>query len=352
MAKIKHGVIGLGGMGSWHASSVKAYLPEEMDTIAAYDIRPEVRQHAEEMGLKFYDNLEDFLASDVELVTVATPNNFHCELTCAALNAGKHVVCEKPIAMNSKEVELMIATAKKNNKVFSCHQNRRWDKDFRIIKEVVESGIIGKPYYFESRVQGSRRSLVGWRGYAVNGGGMVFDWGFHLFDQLLWLIDSPVVMVSAVLDQVFSSEVDDNFRAFIQFENGMSALVEIATNCFINQPRWHVSCVDGTVEVEDWSCNGKIVKLSDTGEMSWDNDIVYTVAGPTRTMAPRPVHTTTVLPLPDPHPEWGDFYRNIIGTIRGEQEQIVKPEQTLRVINLVDTILEVSKTGTPVKCRI
>lgn len=350
--KVKHGIIGLGGMGGWHADQIKNLLSDEMETIAVYDIRPEVRERAEARGLKFCDTLEEFLATDVELVTVATPNNFHKPLTIAALDAGKNVVCEKPVAMNAAELEEMIAAAKRNGKIFACHQNRRWDRDFRIIKDIVESGIIGKPYYFESRVQGSRRSLAGWRGYAVNGGGMVYDWGVHLFDQLLWLIDSPVVQVAPVLNKVFSSEVDDNFKVFFTFENGVNALVEIATNCFINQPRWHVSCVDGTVQIDDWACNGKIVKLSDTGEMSWEDDIVYTVAGPTRTMAPRPVQTTSVLPLPDINPKWEDYYRNIMAAMRGEAEVIVKPEQTLRVMHLVDTIFECAKTGTPVKCRI
>ncbi|MBO5274870.1 MAG: Gfo/Idh/MocA family oxidoreductase [Clostridia bacterium] len=350
--KIKHGIIGLGGMGSWHCDNVKAHLSDRMEVVAAYDIRPEVKDHAENKGLKFYENLDDFLASDIDLVTIATPNNFHMPLTVAALNAGKHVICEKPIAMNAGELETMIAAAKTNGKVFACHQNRRWDRDFRIIKSLVDDGSLGKPYFIESRVQGSRRSLVGWRDYAVNGGGMVYDWGIHLIDQIMWMIDSPVVQIAPNLHKVFSREVDDNFKVLFTFENGVSALVEVSTNCFINQPRWHVSFEEGTAIVEDWDCHGKIVKLSDSGEMSWDNDIVYTSAGPTRTMAPRPVHTTKQLELPKVNTDWADYYRNIVDVIAGDAELIVKPEQTLRVMRVIDAIFECDRTGEPIKCRI
>ncbi len=353
MADFKMAIIGYGGMGSWHHASVRDNV-KSFEVVAAWDIREEAREEAKKRGLYAYGSLQELLDDkSIDLVTIAVPNNFHKELTIACLKAGKNVICEKPVAMNADELREMMAAAKETGKLFSIHQNRRWDTDYRIIRKIIEDGTIGKPYMLESRIQGSRRSLVGWRGYKINGGGMVYDWGVHCFDQMLDLFDSPVVSVTAHLFNVFSQDdVDDNFKALLRFENGVSALVEVDTNCFINLPRWHMSCTDGTAVIDDWDCNGKIVKLSSDAQMTWENDIVYTSAGPTRTMAPRPVETTAVLELPKVHPQWSEYYENVASVLKGEAELIVKPEQALRVMTLIDTIFESHRLGKPVECRI
>ena len=348
----KSAIIGYGGMGNWHHASIKEKI-SRMDVKGVWYIRPEVKETAAKNGVSFYSSLDELLNDkELDIVTIATPNNFHKELSIACMKAGKNVVCEKPVTLNSGELEEIIKVSEQTGKIFSVHQNRRWDKDFVIVKKILNDNIIGKPYYIESRVQGSRRSLHGWRGHKVNGGGMVYDWGVHLIDQLLFLIDSPVVSVDASLYNIFSTEVDDNFKATLKFDNGINALVEIATNCFINQPRWHVSCNEGTAVVNDWDCSGKIVKLSDNKIMEWADDIVYTSAGPTRTMAPRPSETVTTLSLPEVETDWADYYNNIIDTIENNAELIVKPSQSLRVMNVIDSIFEASASGQSVKCRI
>ena len=281
-------LIGFGGMGGWHFQNIRDRLPE-LRTKGAYDIRPEALEKAGEKGLTAYRSAEELLADpEVDLVTIAVPNNFHKDYAIRCLEAGKNVICEKPVTMNAAELEEIIAAARRTGKVFSIHQNRRWDRDYRIIKQILADGSIGKPYFIESRVQGSRGAMYGWRSHKVNGGGMLFDWGVHLIDQMLDLLDSPVVSVCAHLQKVFGSEVDDNIKVFLRFENGVSATCEMSTNCFVNLPRWHMSCTGGTVVVEDWSCKGRMVKLNTDAEMAWDDEIVYTEAGPTRTMAPRP----------------------------------------------------------------
>ena len=105
--------------------------------------------------------------------------------------------------------------------------------------------------------------------------------------------------------------------------------------------------------VENWECNGKIVKLAENAdEMSWADDIVYTAAGPTRTMAPRPAHTTEVLELPKVQGSWAEYYKNIIAVLNGEAELIVKPAQCLRVMKLIDLAFKASETGGAVSCDI
>ena len=332
-------IIGYGGMGSWHHRSIKEKVPE-INVYGALDIREEAREKARAAGLFVYDSLDALLADkNIDIVTVATPNNFHKDYAIACLRAGKNVVCEKPVAMNAAELTEMISAARESNSLFTVHQNRRWDRDYRIVKKTLDDGVIGSPYFIESRVQGSRGAMYGWRGYKENGGGMALDWGVHLLDQLLYMIDSPVVSVYAHFVELFSV-VDDNEHIILRFENGVMAHIEISTNCLILQPRWHVSASDGTLQIDDWSCRGKIVKLKADREMEWTDDIIYTEAGPTRTMAPRPSFTTEELPLPAVDTDWSDFYRNVAGVLDRGEELIVKPEQALRVMRVVDAVFE------------
>lgn len=353
MKKHKLAVIGYGGMGSWHCQNVSEKIPQ-ICVYGAWDIRPEALDKAREKGLYTYSSLDELLEDrEVELVTIAVPNNFHKELAIACLRAGKNVVCEKPVTMNAGDLEEIMAVAQETGKLFSVHQNRRWDKDYRIVRKIIEDGKLGTPYFIESRVQGSRGAMYGWRGYKVNGGGMVLDWGVHLLDQMMDMIHSPVVSVDAHLQTVFSEEVDDNIKLFLRFENGVSALLEMSTNCFVNLPRWHVSCTGGTAVVEDWSCKDKTVQLrEDAGQMAWDDDIVYTEAGPTRTMAPRPAYTTKEEALPEVETDWADYYKNIVDVIDNGAELIVKPEQCLRVMKVIDLIFESEKLGHGLACHI
>ncbi len=338
--KHKMAIIGFGGMGNWHKRKVGGGIPE-IDVWGVYDLREEANEKAREDNLKVYSSFEAILEDvEVDIVLVSTPNNFHKDYVIRSLEAGKHVICEKPVAMNAEELEAMMAAAKKANRLFSVHQNRRWDKDYQTVKSILAEESIGTPYFIESRVLGSRGAMHGWRSYQVNGGGMVLDWGVHLIDQALELIDSPVVSVTGHLQSVFSDEVDDNIKILLGFENGVSYLLEMSTNCFINLPRWHVSCTKGTAIVKDWECHGEIVTLQEDGPLQWEDDIVYTAAGPTRTMAPRPEHTVHRYPLPEVETDSIRYYQNIVAVLDRGEELIVKPEQCLRVMKVIDMIFE------------
>lgn len=345
-------IIGFGGMGSWHYENISSKIPQ-INVKGIFDIRDQANQKAQELGVFVYPTLQALLEDhDIDLVTIAVPNNFHKDLSIQCMRAGKHVICEKPVTMDANELVEIIRVSEETGKLFSVHHNRRWDKDYVTIKKIISEDMIGKPYFIESRVQGSRRAMHGWRGYKVNGGGMVLDWGVHLLDQLMYMIDSPVVSVAAHLFNNFTEEVDDNIKIFIRFENGVSGLLEMSTNCFVNLPRWHVSCLDGTAVIEDWKCNGKMVQLNTDAVMEWSDDIVYTEAGPTRTMAPRPVQTTKEISLPEVTSDWSDYYNNIVDVLDQKAELIVKPEQVLRVMKVIDLIFKADNNGETTKCHI
>lgn len=339
----KLGIIGYGGMGSWHHKSIKEKV-DGLDVVAAYDIRPERLEVASQAGLKPYSTLEAILADkEIDMITVATPNNFHKQLSIAALRAGKNVVSEKPVTMDASELEEIIKVRNETGKLFAVHQNRRWDKDFRIVRKAINDGLVGKPFYIENRVQGSGGVLHGWRGAKINGGGMLYDWGIHLLDQVMWLIDSPIKEIFAELKYIHNDECDDNFKLYLEFANGISVHIQVDTYCFIPLPRWQVQGDAATLVVNDWACGGKIIRAKE-GEVEWTENIVYTEAGPTRTMAPRHKDTIQEDPLPEVKTDWSDYYKNLMDVIDNGAELIVKPEQSLRVMKVIDAAFLSAKT--------
>ena len=344
-------IIGYGGMGGYHAKQLLS-LPEEFRLAGVYDINPARIDAAEKDGIHGYRSLEEVFADpEVRTVLLAVPNNFHKPLSIAAMRAGKNVICEKPVMLNAAELEEVIAVSKETGRQFSVHQNRRWDKDFLIVKKLIEDGAIGKPFYIESRVQGSKGIPGDWRCVKEAGGGMLLDWGVHLIDQLMYLVDSPVTEVYAHLLSVKFPGVDDNFKLMMRFKNGLSALVEVDTYTFINLPRWHVSGDGGTAQVDDFSCTGRILRAK-TEEMRWEEGIVYTVAGPTRTMAPRPKESIEEQPLPELESDARDYYRNFRDADEGKASLAVTPEQALRVMRVIDAVFASAEKGCSVSLHI
>lgn len=344
------GLIGYGGIGGWHTERLQS-MPD-FEVAAVYDINPARTEKARENGLNGVDSLEEILSDKtIPTVLIATPNNFHKELSIRALEAGKNVICEKPVMMNSAELIEVMAVRDKTGKLFSIHQNRRWDKDFLMVKKTLEDGAIGKPFYIESRVQGSKGVPGDWRCVKEAGGGMLLDWGVHLIDQIMWMTDSPVTQVYAHMLSVKYPEIDDNFKLLLRFENGLSALVEVDTYTFINLPRWHVSGDAGTVQVDDFACGGKIVRAN-TLEMNWDEGIVYTAAGPTRTMAPRPKESLEELALPDIATDARDYYRMFKNADLTGAPLTVTAEQALRVLRVMDAAFESAEKGECIKLRV
>ncbi len=327
-------VVGYGGMGSWHTRTI-GNMPE-CRLAGVYDILPERNRAAEEAGLRAYASLDELLADEaVQLVTVAIPNDQHHDVCVRAMRAGKHVVCEKPVAMNSDELRDMIAVSKACGVVFTVHQNRRWDEDFRIVQKLIADNTLGRVFSIESRVHGSRGIPGDWRNRKAQGGGMVLDWGVHMLDQMDRAMDGrKIETIYAELSHVTNDEVDDGFRILVGYEGGVNWLVEVGTSNFINLPRWYVQGENGSAVIENWQCDGRVVMVSDWEKR--DAVPVVTAAGLTKTMAPRTDDTIKTYPLPRVPSDIRDFYRNVGRAIRGEEAQLIRHEQLLRVMRLME----------------
>ena len=347
--KIGMAVIGYGGMGSHHARNVRLKRPGKFDVVGTFDIREERQKAARIAGLTAFESREALLSDPrVELVVVATPNDVHKEIVIDALRHGKNVICEKPVTMTSADLEDMIAAADETGMLFTVHQNRRWDPDYRTAKEVIESNTLGRVFNVESRVHGSRGIPGDWRSRKAQGGGMLLDWGIHMLDQMLQLMgERRLLSLYAQLTFITNVECDDGFRVICNFEGGTSYMVEILTNNFVNLPRWYINGENGTAIVEDWSRHGKIVKVSD-----WENRECVPIqagVGITKTMAPRNKETIKKYRLPKPKSDWMEYYDNIYGVIRNGAAPIVTHDEQRRLIRLCEAIFESGGTGKTVE---
>jgi len=194
----------------------------------------------------------------IDAVLISTPTAFHFEHATAALSAGKHVMVEKPMAMNLPEAQKLVDMAKARGLVLSVFHNRRWDADFLTVQSAVANGTFGRLINVESRLgqwsscvgPAAREWRPGWRNEAAFGGGGLFDWGSHFIDQLwrLMLPARPVRVFAQLRGNVWTRDCDDFARVVIDFDNGACGLMEVNTTTTRPLPRWHI---DGTAGSAD-----------------------------------------------------------------------------------------------------
>ena len=336
--KIVYGLIGFGGMGKWHTEILES-VPE-IELAGIYDIKEEKRKLAEEAGFHTYETEEAMLADEsIDVILVATPNDTHRPIALRAMEAGKNVIVEKPATLSLKELTELEDMAGKTGQFLTVHQNRRWDEDLLTVREILKDQPMGEIFRIESRVHGSRGIPGDWRKEKAHGGGMVLDWGVHLFDQIFRLTgERRLKTVYATLTNVTNQEVDDGFTAVLRFEGGLEVLVEVGTNNFISLPRWYVLGENGSAVVEDWDLSGKIVKAFSEEEK--EIVPVRTAAGLTKTMAPRREDTIRVEELPRVPGDIADFHRNVAAVLLRGEEPAVKLPEVKRVMRLMETVFE------------
>lgn len=235
--------------------------------------------------------------------------------------------------------------------MFSVDQNRRTNKDFVLMRRKVEEGLLGDVYFIESRVEGSRGMPSGWRTIKALGGGMMLDWGVHLIDQILYMVNKKVTNVYCKMFYVVYHEVEDNFHLTLTFEDGLTAVIEVGTNNFICHPRWYVRGKKGTLQIDGWDCAGKIVRAVDD-ENQWQDEIVYTKAGPTKTMAPRSQGSTEEIALSEPMDVTDSIlvvYDGFLDAVEGKAPLAITPQQALRVMQVMEAAHKSAQSGEAVK---
>ncbi len=332
-------VIGYGGMGKWHTKRISEI--DEVKLLGIFDIKQSQVDLANENGIKAYDSLDALLADkEVDVCTIAIPNDVHKEVAIRCMAAGKNVVCEKPVTLSSADLEEMIAASKEYGVLFTVHQNRRWDEDYLVAKKIVNDKKLGRITRISSRVHGSRGIPGDWRNTKAQGGGMVLDWGVHLLDQMNMMMGEMPVCVYATLSNITNEEVDDGFTSIFKFKNGIEFIVEVATSNFVKLPRWYIEGLNGTAQIDTFKVEegGKIVIA--IADEKHDAVPIITAAGLTKTMAPRSPETIKEFELPRVDTDIHDYYKNIAGVVNGEASQIVTHDQQRELMRLMEAIFE------------
>lgn len=349
---MKHGmvIIGYGNQGQWHHENIRDRIGN-IRVVGAYDIRPERGEAAKAAGLKSFATPEEaFACAEADTALISTPNHVHKEYAIAAMRAGKHVVCEKPVAMNTAELREVLAVAEQTGRVFTVHQNRRWDADYCVVKNILRQELVGKPYFIDSRLFGCKGLPGDWRSAKKAGGGMLYDWSVHLIDQMVDLVRSTPESVYVDAVNVRFPEVDDCNRISVRFSNGVRYQIVVDSWCYIGEGRWHICGDDGTASVPVWGgTEGKVIKAN-IKEIGWEEGFVFTSNGRSSTMAPRPVENLREFAAPVPAlPRWEEFYENFTAAVEGKAELLISHEDNLLVMRILDACFRSAQNGTAEK---
>ena len=326
--------IGVGIMGVGRAGG-EIHMPQfakldGYDIIGVCDVSAQrARQRTAEFGGEIFPSYEAMLDDGrIELVVVATPSSSHADHSIQALEAGKHVVVDKPTATSLEEGERMFATAERCGRILVTYQNRRWDGDFTAVRDAIAGGLIGEPWLIENRVMGAGDrpwgeyglSDVVWRHEKAYGGGYLLDWGPHLIDQALQLAGAPVRSVYAdVRGGVWAKDADDHFMLVMRFANGVLANCIASGVARFEGHRWYVVGTNGTIVSKGWDKPIYVRHAKDGAGTETKLDANKT--------------------------EWERFYEALADALAGEAAVPVTPDDSLRVLRIIEAARESARTG-------
>lgn len=349
MKEVKFGIIGFGYMGHVHEEMLEKKI-DGAKVVAICDIDEENMSDAITKDVLKFTNYEDLLkVEEIDTVLVVIPNHLHKDCVIKAAEAGKNIICEKPVAMNVVELDEMLEAVKKHDVRFTVHHQRRFDEDFRTMKAVYDENSLGKIYTVQTKLYGINGNMHDWHVFKKYGGGMLFDWGVHLLDQLLFMIDGKLNTVYADVRNVINGEVDDYFKVLMKFENGIMAELELGTY-FLKEAdkwferHWFIGGNEGTAYVDGFAPVGKIARTAHLLK-SADKKPTMSKSGPTRSFGPPAPGLLLTEELPHVEVSHSLYFKDYIHAISTGEPFLVKPEEVRRVLSLMEAIRLSSETN-------
>ena len=334
--RLNVGIVGFGRIGAEHAGWLSA--ASNIRPAAVFDPTPARQDLARQRGLRVFDTLQQLLGDpSIDVVLVSSPTAMHFDEAAAALRAGKHVLVEKPMALDASQAGALITLAKPNGRVLSVFHNRRWDIDYLALCAAIRAGELGTVFNVESRI-GQWASCVGpatrdwhptWRNEAEYGGGGLFDWGSHFLDQLwrMMLPAHPVRVFAQLRGNVWTRDCDDLARVCVDFDSGAVGMVEINTTTTAPLPRWHVDASRGSVQAP----------FSLEFDLDVWSELTFTPSdgGPRRRLATPQAAVLSETKI------WERF----AAAVRGEGQPAVTAQSVLPTMALLDAARQSSESG-------
>lgn len=230
---IKTAIVGFGSVAEKMHAPLITVCPD-LELVAVVE-RKTNKSKEKYPSVTIYRSLEELLEkSDVDLVVITTPNTFHFPMAKQCLEAGKHVVIDKPVTIYSYEAEELLELAKKTGKVCSVFHNRRFDGDIMTLQKLIQEEILGDLVYLESHFDRFRPELSGnWREEDGPGNGITYDLGSHLIDQVVLLFGSPDAIQADIQKQRKGAMADDHFDIVLHYP-GFKA--RVTAGALVNAP--------------------------------------------------------------------------------------------------------------------
>ena len=249
---IRAAVIGLGRAG-WNIHVRTMQGREDFDVVAVADPDPDRQKQAEaETDAQPFDDLDSLLRGcDAELIVVATASVDHANHSIAALETGRHVLTEKPMATALEDANRMLIAAENAGKILTVHQSRRWGEDFLFIQQMLKDERLGHVFFIRSGGYGYRRRND-WQTLRKYGGGLLNNNGVHVVDQCVILMESPIVDVFGDLQQILQpGDTEDHLKVVMRGENGRVIDLELTSACAASLPAWTLMGTRGTLTVTE-----------------------------------------------------------------------------------------------------
>ena len=293
-------------------------------------------------------NFEEVIQDpEIELVVICSPNTTHYPYARAAMEAGKHVIVEKPFTNTTSEAKELISVSKATNRICAVYQNRRYVADFLTMKKIIDDGLIGEPREFFAHYDRYRphpRTYGLWREEPLPGSGIFYDLGPHLIDQALVLFGMPLFIRADIRSMKPYSKVDDYFDVRLEYDN---LIVTLHASMLVREmgPRYMLHGTKGSFIKSGEDPQEELLKsgkMPDTAEWGKEPEENFGL-----------LHTETegtVIREKYPSLQGGYhlFYDNIHKTIRKGHPLQETPEDGYRVINIIAHAFEASKKG----CRL
>ena len=251
---ISVGLLAYGAIGDEHSRAISAVAGLSLTAVA--DTNPDRLAAAKVLApdiTTFADSLQMLDSGLLNLVVISTPPNSHFYWAKESLNRGINVILEKPMALTVEHCDELMALAASKNLLLVVYQNRRFDADFITIKKLIDDGVIGEVFSYESFVGGYSKPCSYWHSDTEVSGGAIFDWGSHFIDQILATIPSKVDTVSAlnqkrVWDHITNA---DHADVSITFENGARASFTNSDLAAARKPKFYILGTTGAI-IGNW----------------------------------------------------------------------------------------------------
>ncbi len=337
-SEVRVGILGYAPwLGQLHGTGVGATAGLTLGAVC--DLAPPRRMQAglDFPGVTLYDAPDQLAADpDIDLVIVATPPNTHAELSLKLMATGKHVVCEKPLALGRREADRMVELSQAMGVHLSCHQNRRWDPDYLAAREAVEGGLIGELFQLETFVGGFHHPCGFWHSHAPVAGGTSWDWGAHYLDWIVSLMPHRVESVIGTRHKRVWHDVTnaDQERIQVRFEGGREAEFTHSDIAAVRKPKWYALGTDGAIEGR-WR---DLVAYSADPLVHYREDRI-----PSTEMAPEMVllrrqrdGQVTSMPMALPPRDLFSFHRNLADHLLTGEPLVAPLEDSVKVVAILE----------------